>query len=352
MKIAFLSTYPEKKCGIGYYTKHLVDELKINDKIDEIIVIGDLESTKADYMIDFKSFYLYKHVIDIIKKEHVDVLHIQHEYYRYSKTNLNLLILYYIIGIPIVTKLSSLFSKNSNIPFLEKIRANFVEKVISSRSKKIVVTTGASKDELENFPTNKVVQIPLGIETINFEKEKVSVKKNILFFGIVSSHKGVEYLIKSSKYLRDVNIIVAGKPNMDLKEINSLKDEYSIYNEIIFDFGWISDEMKDDYFKNADLIVLPYTKTGFQSGVLYDGFSYCIPCVVSRGGRMGNVVTEYKLGEVINPKDPEDIANGINEVLNDYYEYQNNVSRYQKIANWKNVANMYTILYEDVIKEK
>ena len=39
MKIAFLSTYPEKKCGIGYYTKHLVDELKINAIEKEIYIV-------------------------------------------------------------------------------------------------------------------------------------------------------------------------------------------------------------------------------------------------------------------------------------------------------------------------
>jgi len=350
MRVAILSTFPDKKCGIGHYTKQLVDVLRVHNRIDKVVVIGDLESTKADYMVDFKSLSLYKPIKKIISKEQIDLLHIQHEYYLYGKTNLNILMVYYALDIPIVTKLSSLFSKNPNVPLLERLRAKIVERVVAKKSDKIIITTGASKDELRGFPSEKIIQIPLGISVKGKTKRRSKKDKNtILFFGVVSRHKGVEYLIRSAKYLENVKIIVAGKPNMDLKEIMSLKDKYSKYNDILLDLEWIPDRKRHEYFNDADVVVLPYTKTGFQSGVLYDAFSYGIPCVVSKGGRMGVVVEEHQLGATVNPMNPKDIASGINEVLGNYRRYQDNVSRYQKLANWNNVARMYIRAYESVM---
>ena len=134
MRIAILSTFPDKKCGVGYYTYQLVQELRKSEEIEKLIVIGDLESTKADYMVDFKSVTLYKNVKKIIADEAIDLLQVHHEYYRYSKTNLNFLMLYYTLNVPVITRLSSLFSKDPDISLLERVRANVVEKVVGRKS--------------------------------------------------------------------------------------------------------------------------------------------------------------------------------------------------------------------------
>ena len=350
MRIAILSTFPDKKCGVGYYTYQLVQELRKSEEIEKLIVIGDLESTKADYMVDFKSVTLYKNVKKIIADEAIDLLQVHHEYYRYSKTNLNFLMLYYTLNVPVITRLSSLFSKDPDISLLERVRANVVEKVVGRKSKKIVVAAGTIKNESKNFPAKKVAQIPLGISPVDVTEKEIKNKKIALFFGMVTPDKGVEYLIKSSEYLKNVEIIVAGRPEMDINEVLSLEKEYSKYNKIILDLNWISDEKKDKYFKSADVVVIPYIRTSCQSGILYDAFAYGIPCVVSKGVRMSTIASEYPPIEVVNPTDPEDIARGITKILNNYSKYQDNVLKYQKIASWGNVAKMYVGLFRGILE--
>lgn len=351
MRIAILSTFPGKKCGIADYIYPLVHELKKSDEIEKLIVIGDTESTKADYMVDFKSFNLYKHVNKIIAKELIDLLYIEHEYWMYGKTNLGFIMVHKKLDIPIAANFTAISSNDPGISLLERIRAKIVEGVVANKAKKIVVSYGAGEEQLAGFPMEKIAKIPLGISAVSKteKRKKEGDKKTILFFGIISHHKGVENLIKSSKYLEDMKIIIAGRPNMDLKEISTLKEENSKYNEIILDFGWIPDDKMYEYFSNADVVVLPYTRIGIQSGVLYDALSYGVPCVVSKGGMMGSVVNEYGLGTVVDPTNPEDIARGINKVFNEYIIYQNNVFKYQKIASWENVAKMYVGVFRETL---
>ncbi|MFC1786453.1 glycosyltransferase [Halobacteriota archaeon] len=351
MRIAILSTFPDKKCGIADYIYPVVQELKKSDELEKLIVIGDLESTKADYMVDFKSFKLYKLVNEIIAKESIDLLYIEHEYWIYGKTNLGFIGVHKKLDIPIVTNFTAISSNDPGISLLERIRAKIVEGIVSTRAKKIVVSYGADEEQLADLPTQKIAKIPLGIAPISKleKRKKEGDKKTILFFGIISSHKGVENLIKSSKYLKDVRIAIAGRPNMDFKELLMLKEEYLKYNEIILDFEWIPDDKKNEYFSKADVVVLPYTRIGIQSGVLYDALGYGVPCVVSSGGMMGAVVNEYSLGAVVDPMDPEDIARGITKVLNGYSKYKDNVLKYQKTASWENVAKMYVGLFKEVL---
>lgn len=352
MRIAVLSTFPDKKCGLADYTYPLVREFKKTKEIEKLVVIGDLESTKADYMVDFKSVTLYKKIKEIIDKELVDILYVGHEYWIYGKTNLGFVLVHYKLDIPIVTLFSVITSNDPGVSFLEHIRAKIVERLVASKAKKIVVNTGVSKEQLANFPVEKIVEIPLGISPKVKKHEKNGKdKKTILFFGIISPHKGVEHLIRSSRYLKNVKIVIAGRSNFDMKDILALKEEYSRFNEIILDLDWIPNEKKDKYFSSADLVVLPYTRIGLQSGVLYDSLSYGVPCVVGKGGMMGSVVSEYGLGEVVNPTDPKDIARGINEVLDGYNKYHGNVSKYQKIASWENVAKAYIKLFKSVFDE-
>lgn len=352
MKIAVLSSFPDKNCGLADYTYPLVQEFKKSTDIEKVVVIGDLESNKADYRVNFRSITLYKKVREIIDKESIDLLYVGHEYWIYGRTNLSFILVHYALDIPIVTLFSVITSTDPGVSLIERIRANIVEKIVSRKTTKIVVNTGIQREQLKNFPLDKTVEVPLGVYSYkkNSETEETN-KKTILFFGIISAHKGIENLIKAIEYLDNVRLIIAGKPNMAIKPLLDLKERMTGTNEIILDLSWISSDKKNKYFNCADIVVLPYTRIGLQSGVLYDALSYGIPCVVSEEGMMGSVVKNNKLGQVINPFSPDDISIGINKVMKDYTIYQNNVYNYQKITSWKNVAEKYVKIFKQTFHE-
>lgn len=351
MRLAVLSSLPDKKCGLADYTYPLVHEFRKSKEIERVIAIGDLESTKADYLVDFKSIALYKKVSEIIARESIDMLFIGHEYWIYGKTNLGFILVHYKLDVPTATWFSVITSTDPGVSLPERIRAKLVEKLVSRKAERIVVNTGVNPEQLVNFPKEKIVEIPLGISPNTRSEKAQKDKRAILFFGIISPHKGVENLIESSRYLKNIKMVIAGRPNMDTRDLLSLKAELSRFNEIVLDLDWISPEKKEQYFSTADLVALPYTRIGLQSGVLYDSLSYGLPCIASRGSMMGGVVEKYCLGEVVNPLDPADIARGINDVLNDYGRYQNNVFKYQQIASWENVAKIYMKLFKEILED-
>ena len=350
MKVAILSSFPKKKCGIAYFTKLLVDNLRRKNEVEKIVVIGDEESSDANYRLNFRSAFLYRGVNKILQREEIDVLYIWHEYWLYGPLNLGFINTLIATRVPIVTKLASLSSTDPGVPLWERIRATFVEKIVSLKSEKIVVDPGVASDQIKKFPRKKIATISLGIVPKE-KKHIISDKKVILFFGVISPHKGVDNLVRASKHLNGVRIVIAGKPDMNTDRLLELVRENSKYNEIRLDLDWIPDDKKEIYFREADVVVLPYTRIGLQSGVLYDALCYGIPCVVSREGMMGSIVSKYRIGVLVSPTDPFSIAEGIKKVLNQYSIYQNNIIKYQQIASWEHVVEELILVFKEAIDE-
>jgi hypothetical protein len=72
MRIGMVSKFPEEKDGIAIYSENLCNA------IGDVVRIGDLGSTSADYRINFKSLLLGTKLAEIIRKEKLDILHIQY----------------------------------------------------------------------------------------------------------------------------------------------------------------------------------------------------------------------------------------------------------------------------------
>lgn len=344
MKVAILSSFPEKKCGIAHFSKQLVDAMRRTSGVD-VVVIGDLESTLADYQVNFRSPFLFRRVSQILREEDADVLYIWHEYWLFGPTNLGFVLTLPTSPCPVVTNLASISSTDPGVPTWERMRAIIIERWVSSISKKIVVDPAVRAYQLRFIEVEKVAKVPLGIQPK--QREWIDhERKIILFFGVISPHKGVENLIKASQYLDGVEIVIAGKPNMNMHNILKLVEKFSSRIPITLDLGWISNEKKEEYFKKADVVVLPYTRIGLQSGVFFEALSYGIPCVVSRGSMMEPVATTHGVGVAVDPS-PEGVARGVLEILSHHDEYRENVARYQKVVSWERVASMLLSVLRD-----
>ena len=70
---------------------------------------------------------------------------------------------------------------------------------------------------------------------------------------------------------------------------------------------FIGDNEIEQYFKAADVLVLPYTQI-FQSGVLFMAYSFGLPVVATDVGSFGRDIIEGKTGYVCHPNDSGDLA--------------------------------------------
>ncbi|MBW2981180.1 glycosyltransferase family 4 protein [Candidatus Woesearchaeota archaeon] len=314
----------------------------------KVIKIGTKKSS-ADYKLNFGSVFFRKEVKKIIKKEKLDLLHIQYISPWYGKylLNMGLISLLKDTEIQVVVTLHEVqySRKSSNIPQDLKFKIlQFIEKNIVKNSSKIIVHTPCQKKFLEGrYHVNNVDCVYMGLNLNKIKKKKPG--KNILFFGMLNFGKGVEYLIRAMKYLPDFRLIVAGRAvRKDYKRL--LMEEGKDLNNVNLHIGWVSEKDKRKYYENADVVVLPYVWAPYQSAVLHDAISYGLPVVVTKVGAVWEIVELFKCGELIKARSSKAIAEGVKKVFRTYNRYKKGIEAYRREANWEAAAKKHLEVYK------
>ena len=133
-------------------------------------------------------------------------------------------------------------------------------------------------------------------------------KKNILFFGLIRTYKGLDILLEAfGKLSDDYQIIIAGEPYGSFdkyqKIIDSLPNKHNIHTWL----KYIKDSEVTDYFSAADLAVLPY-RSATQSGISSVSYHFEVPMIVTDVGGLKETIGDRGTGIVASKGDPETIA--------------------------------------------
>lgn len=140
-------------------------------------------------------------------------------------------------------------------------------------------------------------------------------ERAILFFGNIAPYKGVEYLVSAFERLAsdagaNYRLIVAGRPKKGceayVEQITRAIQMGRGMAGSILRTELIPDEEVELYFKAADVLVLPYTHI-FQSGVLFLGYSFGLPAIVTDVGSLEESVIAGKTGFVCKSRNAEDL---------------------------------------------
>ena len=175
-------------------------------------------------------------------------------------------------------------------------------------------------------------------KNIDIQHEKIKVafsntldNKNIKFkvsyLGRIKESKGINVLIESIKFLpNNIEIFIAGEPDIEY-DINKL-------NNLNTDIGFLSEEKMDKYFKESDLIVLPYTKSyeHGHSSLLPQACQYNKKVIVPDFFPFNEIIKKFSIGELFEAENPKSLADTIiNCSKNDYLEYLKNNDLYDLI---------------------
>jgi glycosyltransferase involved in cell wall biosynthesis len=242
----------------------------------------------------------------------------------------------------------------------------------------IFLHTGKMKAELVadfGIPENKTSVIPFGINstvpdtalTTAAARQRLGLadgEKTLLFFGNIAPYKGVEFLVEAfiavASRAKNYRLIIAGRPKGSEAYWAGLQakiDASPVRDKIILKIEYVPDAETEIYFKAADVLILPYTHI-FQSGVLFLGYNFGLPCIAADVGSLKDEIVETRTGHVFKPRDAADLA----RTIETYFAgelYANLKTQRQAIRDfandrysWSKVARITTEVYSQVLNAK
>jgi len=147
-------------------------------------------------------------------------------------------------------------------------------------------------------------------------------RRVVLFFGLITPYKGVEYLVSALGKLceqeNNFTLIIAGRVKECQEywaQVNRSIKDLHIEKNVILQLGHVPDESVEIYFKAADVLVMPYRNI-FQSGVLFLAYRFGLPVIATDVGSFRDELIEGRTGTLCRVDDAEDMA----QTIKQYFE--------------------------------
>jgi glycosyltransferase involved in cell wall biosynthesis len=139
----------------------------------------------------------------------------------------------------------------------------------------------------------------------------------VLFFGLLRPYKGVDLLLEAWRDApAGAELWIVGRPRMDISVLRAAAPP-----SVRFISRYVSDAELASYFRRADVVVLPYSRTERfdQSGVLATALAFAKPTVLSDVGGFSEIVANGA-GLLVPPGDAAALAAALRRVLDDEAE--------------------------------
>ena len=167
------------------------------------------------------------------------------------------------------------------------------------------------------LPREAVHIVPMVVQGDDTAQAQVSEDEQlILFFGRIWAYKGLEYLIRAEPLITaqapNMRIVIAGQGDefAPYRRLMAHPDKFIVYNE------YISDDQRAKLFRQASMVVLPYTEAS-QSGVIPVAYTFAKPVVATTVGGLPELVEHGRTGYLVPPRDEKALAAAIVRLLQD-----------------------------------
>lgn len=213
-----------------------------------------------------------------------------------------------------------------NLKFLQDELPSSLE-----RAHRIIAVSNFTKKELIelfNVPEKKIAVIYEGVRAVNVQGQALKKGDYILCVSTVEPRKNIEGLIKAA-HLCNVKLVVAGQKGW----LVNIKPQ----DNVIFT-GYVKEEELHVLYRNARAFVFPSFYEGFGLPPL-EAMAYGVPVVSTRFEALGDAA------RFVEPRDPEDIARGIKEVLEEPSVWIKKGFEQVKKFSWEKTAEETLALY-------
>lgn len=381
MKIAFIGTYPPRECGIGTFTKNLLESMVNSDgakdnSIEGIVIAMDDHEQTYNYPEEVKITIRQEHQRDYLKSvkfinlSGADVCVLEHEFGIFGgKNGVYILPLLHRLEIPLIVTLHTILKSPS---YNEKAVLQEICKLAS----KIVVMSHKAIEFLTSIydvPKKKIVFIEHGVPDLNFDqvrskKEyKLENKKVLLTFGFISRNKGIETVIKALPKVveehPDVLYLILGKthPNVLRHEgeeyrtyLQHLVKKLNLRNTVVFLNKFIDQKGLFKYLSASDIYVTPYLNEaqitsgtlsyaiGAGSAVISTPYWHASELLAEGRGRLFDFNASEELSKILlELLDKPEVLKGLRK---NAYEYGRKIT-------WPKMGEKYIDLAENILKD-
>jgi glycosyltransferase involved in cell wall biosynthesis len=380
MKIANISTYPPRECGIGTFTQNLLQSL---------VGAGDASIPVSGFVIaisDHEQLYPYPPEVKLaIRQEQqadyleaanfinvsgADLCILEHEFGIYGGQNgVYVLPFLHRLEIPVVVILHTVLKTPSyNEKAVLKEICKMATKVVVMSSKAIGFLT-----EIYDVPREKISLIEHGVPDIHFNKLsvkqefKLEDKKILLTFGFIGRNKGIETVIRAlplviEKY-PDTLYIVLGKTHPNILRhsgeeyrnfLHRLVKSLNLGDHVLFLNEFIDQQELFKYLSASDIYITPYiNEAQITSGTLSYALGAGCAVISTPYWHAAELLVDDR-GKLFGFGNSDELA----DILNDLFDHPETLNKIQKNAydygkgiTWPKIGEKYKHLCSALLAE-
>lgn len=304
------------------------------------------------FQVPFLLLFEFFALIKIIKKESINLIHahwiIPQGFISY--------IIYKLYKIPYI-----ITSHGSDIAGVTGFKS--IKKIVLKNAQKITVVSQFLKNEILNTIDStlkdKISILPMGVDFKLFEKGKYSknlkIKYHIngpflLYVGRLSPEKGVKFLILAMKTIikkfNNAKLIIVGDGSLK-KDLVNLTKELDLNKNIIFT-GQIPKSELPKFYATADVFIGPSLREGLGLTFIESIVCDC-PVIGTKVGGIPDIIEDNKTGLLVQPKNPNEIANAVIKILKNTQLKQNFIknakNKIKKYYSWETTIGKFEYIY-------
>ncbi len=172
----------------------------------------------------------------------------------------------------------------------------------------------------------------------------------VLFFGLLRPYKGIETLLRAWSGISGAELWIVGRPRMPLEPLRRLACE-----RVRFVPRYVGDAELPAFFRRADVIVLPYSRTERfdQSGVLATALAFGKAIVVTDVGSFAEVAGAGA-ARMVAPDDVDALHDALASLIADARARERLAAAARGIAegrySWKEAARQTLAVYEQLLR--
>jgi len=197
----------------------------------------------------------------------------------------------------------------------------------------------------------KMITIPNGVDDFwlenNYEKpafDKDSKTINLIYVGKIMKLKNVPTIAKAAEVLQqrgyEVSMTVIGQI-LDKSEYDKIKDKPFVKYESFQPMEAIIKK-----YRSNDVFVMP--SFGETFGLVYvEAMSQGLPVIYTKGQGFDGQFPEGEVGYHIDPNSPEDIADKIELIMDNYDDMSKNSTRNALHFDWDQISARYLQMYQE-----